>query len=79
MRFDGVTYDTGSKIGFLMANAAFALDNPELAEAYKAGLKKLMGWRGVETFGFLADESGVHANTLVRALQGELVRGGVYR
>ena len=43
VRFDGVTYDTGSKIGFLMANAAFALDNPELAEAYKAGLKKLIG------------------------------------
>ncbi|HMN72363.1 MAG TPA: UTP--glucose-1-phosphate uridylyltransferase GalU [Rhodoblastus sp.] len=43
VRFDGVTYDTGAKIGFLMANAAFALDNPELAEAYKAGLKKLMG------------------------------------
>jgi len=43
VRFDGVTYDTGSKIGFLMANAAFALDNPELADAYKAGLKKLMG------------------------------------
>ncbi|MFV0279258.1 MAG: UTP--glucose-1-phosphate uridylyltransferase GalU [Rhodoblastus sp.] len=43
VRFDGVTYDTGSKIGFLMANAAFALANPELAEAYKAGLKKLMG------------------------------------
>ena len=43
VRFDGVTYDTGAKIGFLMANAAFALDNPDLAEAYKAGLKKLMG------------------------------------
>jgi UTP--glucose-1-phosphate uridylyltransferase len=43
VRFDGVTYDTGSKLGFLMANAAFALANPELAEAYKAGLKKLIG------------------------------------
>jgi len=43
VRFDGVTYDTGSKLGFLMANAAFALSNPELADAYKAGLKKLMG------------------------------------
>ncbi len=43
VRFDGVTYDTGSKIGFLMANAAFALSNPDLADAYKAGLKKLMG------------------------------------
>ena len=43
VRFDGKTYDTGSKLGFLMANAAFALANPELAEAYRAELKKLIG------------------------------------
>jgi UTP--glucose-1-phosphate uridylyltransferase len=43
VRFDGVTYDTGSKIGFLMANAAFALANPELAPAYREELKKLLG------------------------------------
>ena len=43
VRFDGVTYDTGSKLGFLMANAAFALANPELAPTYRAELKKLLG------------------------------------
>ena len=43
VRFDGKTYDTGSKLGFLMANAAFALANPELADAYRAELKKLIG------------------------------------
>ena len=43
VRFDGKTYDTGSKLGFLMANAAFALANPELAGPYKAELKKLIG------------------------------------
>ncbi len=43
VRFDGKTYDTGSKLGFLMANAAFALANPELSAAYRAELKKLIG------------------------------------
>jgi UTP--glucose-1-phosphate uridylyltransferase len=43
VRFDGRTYDTGSKLGFLMANAAYALANPELADAYRAEMKKLLG------------------------------------
>jgi UTP--glucose-1-phosphate uridylyltransferase len=43
VRFDGRTYDTGSKLGFLMANAAFALANAELAPAYRVELKKLLG------------------------------------
>ena len=29
-RFDGRTYDCGSKLGFLVANVAFALDRPDL-------------------------------------------------
>ena len=41
VRFDGRTYDCGSKIGFLAANLAFALDRPELAEALRAEAKKL--------------------------------------
>lgn len=43
VRFDGTTYDTGSKLGFLMANAAFALADPELNDSYRAQLKKLLG------------------------------------
>ena len=43
VRFDGKTYDTGSKLGFLMANAAYALANPELAETYRAEMKTLLG------------------------------------
>ena len=43
VRFDGVAYDTGSKIDFLMANAASALANPDLAPAFRDGLNKLMG------------------------------------
>ena len=43
VRFDGKTYDTGSKLGFLAANVAFALARPELAEGFRAELKKLLG------------------------------------
>ena len=41
VRFDGRTYDTGSKLGFLTANMAFALERPELADALKAEMRKL--------------------------------------
>ncbi len=40
-RFDGRTYDCGSKIGFLAANMAFALARPELADALRAEARKL--------------------------------------
>ncbi len=40
VRFDGRTYDCGSKIGFLTANLAFALERPELADALRAEAKK---------------------------------------
>jgi len=39
--FDGRTYDTGSKLGFLAANAAYALERPELREGFLAELRKL--------------------------------------
>lgn len=40
VRFDGKTYDCGSKIGFLTANVAFALANPDISDAFKSELKK---------------------------------------
>ena len=43
VRFDGRTYDCGSKLGFLTANAAFALARPDIAPAFRAELAKLMG------------------------------------
>ncbi len=43
VRFDGKTYDTGSKVGFLVANVAFALSRPDIAPAFRAELKKLVG------------------------------------
>jgi UTP--glucose-1-phosphate uridylyltransferase len=41
VRFDGDIYDCGSKIGFLTANIAYALERDDLAPALKAELKKL--------------------------------------
>ena len=41
VRFDGRTYDCGSKIGFLAANLAFALERPELADALRVEARKL--------------------------------------
>ncbi|MGL4497040.1 MAG: UTP--glucose-1-phosphate uridylyltransferase, partial [Beijerinckiaceae bacterium] len=43
VRFDGEIYDTGSKLGFLMANVAYALTDKELGANFKAEAKKLLG------------------------------------
>lgn len=42
VRFDGTIYDTGTKIGFLLANVAYGLERPDLADALKAGIGKLV-------------------------------------
>ena len=42
VRFDGAIYDCGSKVGFLMANVAYALARDDLGPAIKAELKKLL-------------------------------------
>jgi UTP--glucose-1-phosphate uridylyltransferase len=41
-RFDGRIYDTGSKIGFLTANVAYALAREELAAEFRAELESLL-------------------------------------
>jgi UTP--glucose-1-phosphate uridylyltransferase len=43
VRFDGRTFDCGSKHGFLIANIAFALERPDLAPALRAEMKTLGG------------------------------------
>jgi UTP--glucose-1-phosphate uridylyltransferase len=43
VRFDGKTYDCGGKLGFLAANIAFGLANPDLAPLLRTELKKLTG------------------------------------
>ena len=40
-RFDGRTYDCGSKLGFLGANLAFALDRSDIAPGLKEELRGL--------------------------------------
>ena len=42
VRFDGRTYDCGSKLGFLAANVAFALERDDLGPALREELRKLM-------------------------------------
>jgi UTP--glucose-1-phosphate uridylyltransferase len=42
VRFDGTIYDCGSKIGFLVANVAYALARDDLAPALKRELKRLL-------------------------------------
>jgi UTP--glucose-1-phosphate uridylyltransferase len=42
VRFDGDIYDCGSKIGFLLANVAYALARDELAPTLKTELKKML-------------------------------------
>ncbi|MET0605848.1 MAG: UTP--glucose-1-phosphate uridylyltransferase GalU [Beijerinckiaceae bacterium] len=43
VRFDGEIYDTGSKLGFLAANVAYALSDPTLKDAFRAEAKRLLG------------------------------------
>jgi len=40
VRFDGRTYDTGSKLGFLAANIAFGLAHPEVGGSLRAEIAK---------------------------------------
>ena len=43
VRFDGDIYDCGSKIGWLTANLAYALERDDLAADLRAGIKTLLG------------------------------------
>jgi len=43
VRFDGKTYDTGSKVGFLAANMAFAMAREDIRPGFLAELKKIVG------------------------------------
>ncbi|UMY19752.1 UTP--glucose-1-phosphate uridylyltransferase GalU [Methylobacterium organophilum] len=43
MRYDGRTYDTGSKIGFLTANIAYGLQREELSDALRQEIRQLLG------------------------------------
>ncbi|MCF4125477.1 UTP--glucose-1-phosphate uridylyltransferase GalU [Methylobacterium sp. SyP6R] len=42
MHYRGKTYDTGSKLGFLVANLAYGLERPELRDALKQEIEALL-------------------------------------
>jgi UTP--glucose-1-phosphate uridylyltransferase len=42
LKYEGRTFDCGSKVGFLTANVAYALARPDLREAITAEIKKLL-------------------------------------
>jgi len=42
VKFEGRSYDCGSKIGFLAANVAYGLDRPDLAPEFRAEITRLM-------------------------------------
>jgi UTP--glucose-1-phosphate uridylyltransferase len=46
VRFNGHTFDCGSKAGFLAANVAFALARPDIAPDFRAELDKIIGVTG---------------------------------
>ncbi len=43
LRYEGMRYDCGDKLGFIEANVAFALAHPEMGPQVKTALKKLIG------------------------------------
>ena len=43
VKFDGTSFDCGSKVGFLAANVAYALERDDIAPAFRAEIKKLLG------------------------------------
>src|SRR5262245_20098000 len=42
LKFDGTSFDCGSKVGFLAANIAYALARPDIAPALRDEIKKLV-------------------------------------
>ncbi len=42
VRFDGRTFDTGSKLGFLAANIAFGMDRADLADGLRAEIRRAL-------------------------------------
>ena len=43
LKFDGRSFDCGSKIGFLSANVAYALERPDIAPEFRVEIRKLLG------------------------------------
>ena len=43
LKFDGTSFDCGSKVGFLAANVAYGLAREDIAPAFRAELRRILG------------------------------------
>jgi len=43
VKFDGKSFDCGSKVGFLTANVAYAMARPDIAPTFRDEIKRLLG------------------------------------
>ena len=43
LKFEGRSFDCGSKIGFLAANVAYGLARPDIEPEFRAELRRLLG------------------------------------
>jgi UTP--glucose-1-phosphate uridylyltransferase len=43
LKFEGKSFDCGSKVGFLAANVAYALERDDIAPGFRAELKQILG------------------------------------
>jgi UTP--glucose-1-phosphate uridylyltransferase len=43
LKFEGRSFDCGSKIGFLAANVSYALERSDIAPGFRAEIKKILG------------------------------------
>jgi len=41
VKFEGQSFDCGSKLGFLSANLAYALDRPDISEGFRQQIRAL--------------------------------------
>jgi UTP--glucose-1-phosphate uridylyltransferase len=45
LKFEGRSFDCGSKIGFLTANVAYGLERPDIAPELRAEISRLLSWK----------------------------------
>jgi UTP--glucose-1-phosphate uridylyltransferase len=67
LRFDGVTYDCGDKLGFLAANVAFALEREDLGPGFRKVLQDVIASHN----GFLSWNASSDLTSVLKNLKSE--------
>jgi UTP--glucose-1-phosphate uridylyltransferase len=67
LRFDGVTYDCGDKLGFLAANVAYALEREDLGPAFRQVLQEVIARHN----GFLSWNASNDLSSILKDLKGD--------